>query len=212
MRIKSQYKRDIFNKLDFPFKKGKKLLDVGCGDGSDGEIFEKKYGLDFYGVDIYKDENIRKLGLKFKKGGIYKIPYKSNSFDYVFLHDVMHHIDEPKKREERHLEGLSELRRVCKHGGYIIIVDANRYNPLFYPHMVKMEGHDHFVQSYFIKIVNKAFSKDKITFKFFEAHAYPKPLLNIFKLYEYIMEHFVPRQFRAYNVCIVNKNVTSYGN
>lgn len=205
MIIDSQYKRDIFKKLNFNFKKGKNILDVGCGDGSDGEIFEKKYGLDFYGIDVYKDKNIGKLGLKFKKAGIYKIPFKDNYFDYIFLHDVMHHIDEPKKREKRHMEGLAELRRVCKKGGYVIIVDANRYNPLFYPHMVKMEGHDHFTQPYFRKIINKAFSQDEIKFKHFEVHAYPKSLLGIFRIYENIMEKFVPRYFRTYNVCIVKK-------
>ena len=34
-----QYKDDFFNKLDFNFEKGKKILDVGCGDGSDAKIF-----------------------------------------------------------------------------------------------------------------------------------------------------------------------------
>lgn len=37
-----QYKNDIFNKLGFSFEKGKKILDVGCGDGSDGKIFIPK--------------------------------------------------------------------------------------------------------------------------------------------------------------------------
>ena len=34
-----QYKHDFFNKLAFTFNSGKNLLDVGCGDGIDMDIF-----------------------------------------------------------------------------------------------------------------------------------------------------------------------------
>jgi len=90
-----QYKNDIFNKLDIIFIRGAKLLDVGCGDGSDAEIFIKEFGLKTFGIDIYEHENIKKLeNFTFKKASILNIPYADNYFDYVFLHDVLHHLDE----------------------------------------------------------------------------------------------------------------------
>jgi ubiquinone/menaquinone biosynthesis C-methylase UbiE len=197
-----QYKNDLFTKLNFEFKKDKKLLDVGCGDGSDAEIFIREFKLNTYGIDIYKDKNIKNVkGLKFKKAGIYNIPFKNASFDYVFLHDVLHHIDEPKQRYKKHIEGLNELKRVVKKNGYIIIVEANRYNPLFYPHMVKMRGHNHFKQKYFKKIVKDVFSNAK--FFHFEAHLYPSSYLRIWKLYEYIMEKLISKKFNAYNVVVI---------
>lgn len=200
-----QYKNDFFRKLGFPFKKNKRILDVGCGDGTDGEIFVKRFGLLFYGTDIYEDENIKKLRLTFKKGSIYKIPYGNNIFDYVFSHDVFHHLDEPKQREEKITSGLKELRRVCKKGGYIIVVEGNRYNPLFFPHMVVLRGHNHFTQKKFRFFIESVFKADKIQFKFFEAHLYPQALLPLFKIYEYVMERFSPRKFLSYNAAIIQK-------
>lgn len=200
-----QYKNDIFNKLNFNFEKGKKILDVGCGDGTDAEIFINEFGLDVSGIDIYEHENIKSInGFKFKQAGIYKIPFEDNSFDYVFLHDVLHHIDEEHQSYEEHIRGLQELKRVCKKGGYIIILEANRYNPLFYPHMVLMEGHNHFTQIYFKKILKDVFGKN-INFRSFEAHLYPQRYLKIWKIYEKIMESIMPRSILAYNVSIITK-------
>lgn len=153
----SQYKNDIYNKLDFDFEKNKTILDVGCGDGTDINIFKNHFGLECFGIDIYKHENIEKFNFNFKQGTITKIPFESNFFDYVFLHDVLHHVDEKNQSEEIHLKSLFELKRVIKANGYILIVEANRYNPLFYPHMVKILGHDHWSQLYFINTIRKFF-------------------------------------------------------
>lgn len=202
---KNQYKNDFFKKLAFPFEKGKKILDVGCGDGTDALIFIKEYGLKSYGIDIYEHENIKRFKLNFKPGSIKQIPYDPESFDYAFTHDVFHHVDGKRQRGEELIKALGELRRVCKRGGYIIIVEGNRYNPLFYPHMVLIGRHNHFRQSYFKKIINKVFGKDDVRFQFFEAHLYPKGLIFLFKIYEYLMERFSPKQFLAYNAAIIKK-------
>jgi len=199
-----QYKADIFEKLDFEFIRGKKILDVGCGDGSDAEIFINEMGLETVGIDVYENENIHSVGgMKFEKASILDIPFAEASFDYVFLHDVIHHVDEKQQKRENHIAALKELKRVCKKGGQIIIVEGNRYNPIFYPRLVKISGHNHFRQNYFVGIVREVF--DDVVFKHFEAHLYPKSLLPIFKVYEKLMEMFSPKEFLAYNVAIIKK-------
>lgn len=199
-----QYKNDIFNKMAIDFTREKKLLDVGCGDGSDAEIFIKEFFLNVCGVDVFEHENIKNINnLTFKKSGIYNIPFEDNVFDYVFLHDVLHHIDEKNQNYDNHIRGLRELKRVCKKEGYIIILEGNRYNPLFYPHMVLVRGHNHFTQKYFKKINKDVFGKD-INFKFFEAHLYPPKFLKIFKLFEKIAEKFpIFEPYRSYNLAII---------
>ena len=198
----SQYKNDIFNKLNFDFKKGKKMIDIGCGDGTDVEIFINEFGLKTYGIDIYENKNLLKMNkLIFKKASILDIPYTDGFFDYVFLHDILHHIDEKNQRKEKHINALREIKRIVKRGGYIIILEGNRYNPLFYPHMVLMRKHNHFKQSYFEKIITDVFQN--VEFRYFEAHVYPKNFLWFWKMYEKSMEKFCPKRFLAYNVAII---------
>lgn len=196
-----QYTSDIFKKLDFPFIPGKTILDLGCGSGQDALIFKNTFGLDTYALDVYEHENVKNLGIKFMVGSIYQLPYKDKFFDYIFLHDILHHIDEKTQRYNKHIDALRELKRVTKKGGSIIIVEGNRYNPLFYPHAVKMLGQEHFSQTYFKKIVKEVFPS--ANFKNFEAHLYPKKWLRFWKFYETTMERYCPKPFLAYNVAII---------
>jgi len=206
--VDTQYTKDVFRKLNYPLKRGNTILDVGCGDGSDGRFFETIYGLKWRGIDTHRNAAVKTAGSKFTTGSIFQIPFNDNTFDYVFTHDVIHHIDEHHQRKQKHFAGLKELRRVCKRGGTIIIVEANRYNPLFYPHMVKMLGHNHLRQSYFKKLIHDSYQTDLIQFRFFEAHFYPPLLVQFFRIYEFIMEHIMPKEFIAYNAAIIKKRNT----
>lgn len=105
--------------------KPQSILDVGCGEGFTLERLRKaKIGKHLEGVD-YLDLAI-KLGKKehpkliLKKGSIYDLKYKDNSFDLVICSEVMEHIDDPAK-------GLQELARVTKK--YAVLSVPNE--PLF---------------------------------------------------------------------------------
>ena len=198
----NQYTKDIYTKLSYKFEVGRKLLDVGCGTGIDSVFLRENYGVDVYSMDIYRHENVNLFKLNFKKGSILKIPYPDKSFDYVFVHDVLHHIDEEHQSYNTHVKALLELKRVCKEGGTIIIIEGNRYNPLFYPHMVKILGHNHWRQGYFKNIIKRVF--DNVEFRYFEAHLYPEKLFWLGKIYEHIIEKISPKMFLSYNVAIVN--------
>lgn len=190
-------------KKELKNKKGK-FLDIGCGNCSEDILF-KKWGFDVYGIDIYQHKNAQKiLGNKFKKGSILDIPFKDNYFDYVYAHDVLHHVDEEKQHANKHIAAIEEMKRVCKRKGTVFIIEANRYNLLFYPHMVLLNKHNHFIQSYFKKLCKMVFKNP--SFVFFEAHVYPKKFKSVYRMYEKIIESTpLLRPFIAYNMMIYEK-------
>jgi len=88
------------------------ILDVGCGEGITLFNFEKEgIGKKLYGID-YSDDAL-KIGkkihphLNLRKGDIYDIKEKDNSFDLVMATEVLEHLEDPQK-------ALKELIRVSK--------------------------------------------------------------------------------------------------
>lgn len=199
----NQYRQDLFKKINFHFKRNKKMLEIGCGDGLDSEVLRDVYGVEVLATDVYKHELIEEREVNFELADVTNLPFKDESFDYVYLLDVLHHIDEEEQSREEHDKAFKEIYRVLKPEGYAVIVEANRYNPLFYPHMVRMLGHDHFTHSYFSEIVNENF--DNVSINCFETHFYPFGPMKMWRMYEWLMEHLAPRELLAYNVAIVEK-------
>jgi ubiquinone/menaquinone biosynthesis C-methylase UbiE len=99
----------------------KTILEAGCGEGFilerlyKANIGEKRMGFDFSdtAVTLAKKERPH---LDIRKGNIYEIPFKDNSFDLVICCEVLEHLDDPKK-------ALSELARVSKQ--YVILSVPN---------------------------------------------------------------------------------------
>ena len=104
------------------------FLDFGCGDGNTGVYFTKRYGCDYYGIDV-SSESIRKANERNLPGCVFmeydgvRIPFEDDKFDVVFMACVLHHID-PDIREGL----LRECRRVLKPGGKMIIFEHNPWN------------------------------------------------------------------------------------
>ncbi len=90
------------------------ILDVGCGTGANIEMLSK-YG-EAEGVDVSDDalEFCRVKGLKAQKGLAEKLPYEDETFDLTTALDVVEHLDDD-------VEGLKEMFRVTKRGGYSLI-------------------------------------------------------------------------------------------
>ena len=92
-----------------------RILDVGCGTGAN-LLMLSKYG-DAEGVDISEDalSFCRERGLeKVKLGAGEELPYDDGTFDLVTAFDVVEHMDDD-------LAGLSEMRRVLRPGGRVLI-------------------------------------------------------------------------------------------
>lgn len=105
----------IFIKKYINNPKNLKILDVGCGTGAlmkELSIYGEVYGVDFsdQAIDFCKSRGINNV----QKSGIEKIPHPDNYFDIVLALDVLEHIPDD-------MTGLSEIHRVLKPGGSVII-------------------------------------------------------------------------------------------
>lgn len=97
------------------------VLDVGCGEGFTlARLNKEKIGKSYEGIEYEESavELARKLypKLTFKQGDVYKLPYKTNSFDLVVCTEVLEHLAEPKK-------AYKELLRVSNK--YVLISVPN---------------------------------------------------------------------------------------
>jgi len=107
-----------------------RLLDVGCGNGFFTFYFDKI--CDTCGID-YSEKMLRMNPVKktfMMDAG--NIEFKDNTFDMVFCHHVLHHVEDMNKV-------LQEMRRVSNR--YVVILEPNRNNPIIflYTLMIKEE-------------------------------------------------------------------------
>jgi SAM-dependent methyltransferase len=135
MFIENSYKRltninffrivdEFHNKFISDNIEGGKVLDLGCGYGSFVDYLNKIKGFNAIGIDT--DEESIKISRKLFPDNSYEnnslnnnIP--SNTFDYIILKDVLHHIKEDEAADYI----FSQIRRIIKKDGKVIIFDPN---------------------------------------------------------------------------------------
>ena len=120
----------ILTAADFASARGLKVLEIGCGLGTDGAQFAKA-GADYTGVDLTEAsiELARKrfelFGLKgeFRVADAEKLDFADESFDLVYSHGVLHHTPDIDA-------AISEIHRVLKPGGQarIMLYHRDSYN------------------------------------------------------------------------------------
>ena len=198
------FKTDFYKRIGGLYEfKGRYVLDLGCGNGEDAlEI--AKYAKKVIGVDIIKNtswKKRKKTNLSFRISAAEKLPFKTNSFDGLFLKDVIHHVQDVEKT-------LKEIKRVTTKNAFIIIIEGNRYNPLFYVHMTKMNGHEHLTQANFKKLIKKYFPSAK--FIHFEAHFVPIINDSLFKLLIFVEKIIgkisLLKPILSYNTAVIKRD------
>lgn len=197
------FKKDFYQRIGGLKKfSSRNVLDLGCGDGEDA--FEiSKYAKTLVGVDIEENElwkKRKKANLKFKVAQAEKLPFPADTFNGLFLKDVIHHVGDVEKT-------LKEIKRVTTKDALIVLIEGNRYNPLFYIHMTKINHHEHLTQKEFKKLVLKYFPNAK--FIYFESHYIPYLSLGMTRFYKKI-ERAISRLFflkplLSYNVAIIGE-------
>lgn len=109
--------------LAFSIKKNDKVLDLGCGDGLNIEIFKELGIKNVVGVDIseklIKQAKQKNPNTEFYVGSADNLPFKNNSFDVVFVDSVFHHIIDYDLT-------VKEIKRVLKKNGLLCFIEPHR--------------------------------------------------------------------------------------
>ena len=112
----------ILEVVPFSEGRGKDVLEIGCGLGTDGARWAA-HGARYTGVDLtpeavrLTEENFRVRGLqgRFMNLDAEKLPFPDRSFDIVYSHGVIHHTPNTEAV-------VSEIRRVLKPSGKAIVM------------------------------------------------------------------------------------------
>lgn len=110
--------------------KNKKILDIACGSGYGSDLLSSSGAKRVYGVDVSKEaieycrNEYKRSNLFFLEGDASKIPLGDDSVDVVISFETIEHIS-----HEKQLEFLSEIKRVLRKNGILVISTPNpRYS------------------------------------------------------------------------------------
>ena len=111
---------------NFQGARGLKVLEIGCGLGTDGAQFAQA-GADYTGVDLTEAaiELARKrfecsnLPGEFRTADAEKLDFPDNSFDLVYSHGVLHHTPDTAG-------AVNEVHRVLRPGGRAMVMLYHR--------------------------------------------------------------------------------------
>ena len=118
------------------------VLDFGCGTGNYLNRIQERFGCRCYGVE--PSEGMRTAASKknptldIRQGDHRQIPFADESFDFVFMTDVVHHIPDLSSM-------FLQLRRVMKSGAFLCVVTEShtqiegRFYNRYFPSLVMNE-------------------------------------------------------------------------
>jgi SAM-dependent methyltransferase len=113
--------RHILACLDRTDWQGRKVLEIGLGQGAESEQLIRR-GAAWSGLDLTQEsvDRVRaRLAVRdlpyddLRRGSALSIPWPDQTFDTVFSHGVLHHIPDIHRAQ-------SEIRRVLKPGGTLV--------------------------------------------------------------------------------------------
>ncbi|MFC1504995.1 class I SAM-dependent methyltransferase [Thermodesulfobacteriota bacterium] len=126
-------------------KKRQRILNVGCGGGSEEKNLKNIYKqIDLFGIDI--SHNMVKFAIKNQSPGIFmvsaaeKLPFKNRTFDRIVLREVIEHVLDPD-------QVFSEVARCLSVGGIAVI--TTEYRDSFSPHHLYSRFKENYLSRFF---------------------------------------------------------------
>ena len=121
---------------DTYYPAGSRVLEAGCGIGAQTiTLARNSPEAHFTSFDISENsvaearKKIKGAGLtnvSFQQGDIFKLPFKPESFDHIFVCFVLEHLAKP-------VEALHSLKNLLKAGGTITVIEGDHGSAYFYP-------------------------------------------------------------------------------
>lgn len=101
--------------IAYEIRKGSKVLDIGCNDGTFIQLLKDKRDCDVTGVDISEKlvEEAKAKGLNVILADAENLPFEDGTFDYVTCMEVFSHLTDINV-------ALSEIKRVLKPKGVLL--------------------------------------------------------------------------------------------
>mgnify|MGYP002824381183 CR=1 FL=1 len=134
------------NEINRHLDHGKKILDVGCGNGYTTKIFAKNYKSKIFGIDYAPEmieiakQNIVESELfgevQFNVQDCLDLNYQNNYFDVIYTERCIQNLPELKLQEH----AILELLRVLKPGGKLILIECSKTGLLKLNKIRKMIG------------------------------------------------------------------------
>jgi len=153
-----------------------RLLDCGCGAGTYVKCLRKELEIDAFGIE-YLDEKVviakadPELSPFIRQGDLREIPFESSSFDAALLNEVLEHVPDEGRV-------LSEIHRILKPGGILVVFSPNRCFP-FETHGVHLKWRDRKIPPYTPLIPYIPLPLARLVFKFWARNYWPWELRKL---------------------------------
>ena len=116
----------LLNQEGWKAQTSKKVLIAGCGSGHEAAAIQSELAADVDAVDIedFVAPSLKQTSpVRFSVGSVCQLDFAEATFDAIFYHHVIEHVDNPTA-------SLRELCRVLKPGGWLFVGTPNRHRLL----------------------------------------------------------------------------------
>ncbi|MES2201159.1 MAG: class I SAM-dependent methyltransferase [candidate division FCPU426 bacterium] len=137
-----RYRDRLLGRLGLEAGKGRRALDLGCGDGMEA-VWLAERGWKVEAFDLESHPRWQRLAkeskgrIRFATADAAQLGSLKKPYDLVFQKDMLHHVPDPEAV-------LRAMKRLTAPGGTAVVLECNRLNPIFYGHLTLMRGHQHF--------------------------------------------------------------------
>jgi len=117
------YNEEPLSSLVYYSPRTGQILDAGCGPCLYAKILKKINNNIIY-LDLVRNNEINDEGLPFCLGSITNLPFKSNSFDFIYCLTVLQYIEDD-------VNAINEFYRILKPKGMLLITVPTKRSPFW---------------------------------------------------------------------------------